>query len=60
MYMAIESGRDANLHPVYIANSPAIVQHSPVELNAHNRTSAIRSSPLGANSLNHVTFPALL
>jgi len=60
MYMAIESGRDANLLPLYIAYSQAIVQQSPIEWHSHNRTSAIRSSPLGAKSLNHVRFPTLL
>ena len=57
---ASESGRDTNFPLVYIAYSPPIAQQSPKEWHAHNRTSAIRSWPLGANSLNYVPVPASL
>jgi len=40
-----------------MAYSPTIVQHSPIEWYSQNITSAIRSSPLGTNSLNPVAFP---
>ena len=59
MYRASESGQDANLPPLYISYSPTIVQHSTIDWHNHKRTSAIRSSPLGTNSLNHVTFLAM-
>jgi len=60
MYRAIDWGRDANLPPLYIAYSPAIVQHSPTDWHTHNNTSAIRSSPQVTNSLNHIPFPTSL
>jgi len=47
-----------NLPAKYKAYAPTIVQHSLIEWHSHNTTSAIRSSPLGSYSLNHVTLHA--
>ena len=57
MYRASDLGRDANLPVLYMAYSPTILKHSPIEWHSHNITSAIRSSPLGSYSMNHVAFP---